>query len=137
MCTHSVRTIGSPAGTRGGDALLRANCRRNASHNFAAPLPEVLFTRTFHEFYIRRRVLRISIRRLLRFFSPFFSFFLFKFNAQASIHALGEQAVPLSAIEIFLNLDKDGKLIFFMNYTWIVSFRIFVGFFKKCFSFYQ
>ena len=120
MCTHSVRTIGSPAGTRGGDALLRANCRRNASHNFAAPIPEVLFTRTFHEFYIRRRVLRISIRRLLRFFPlSFLSFFFFKFNAQASIHArefyLEEQA--WSAIEIFLDLDRDGKLIFFMDYS--------------------
>ena len=49
----------------------------------------------------------------------FFFFFFFKFNAQASIHArefyLEEQA--WSAIEIFLDLDRDGKLIFFMDYS--------------------
>ena len=39
--------------------------------------------------------------------------------------------VSRSAIEIFLDLDRDVKLIFFMNYTWIIIFRIFILCFSK------
>lgn len=75
MCTRRYVRLDQSCGGIRGDALLRANCRRIPR----LQRPEVLFTRTFHGFYIRRRVLRISIR-LLRFFSFLPSFFFFKFE---------------------------------------------------------